>query len=91
MSPEPASTQRRSSGFDDYYDSAVPVSVLSGWERVEEDLGLDEAPGADPQEWEEMVSLLSFDGEEHKKVTRYAWHLSCMCRCWLPCSCTRQV
>jgi hypothetical protein len=46
------------------------MSVLSGWERVNEDLGLDEAPGADPQEWEEMVSLLSFDGEEHKKVTR---------------------
>lgn len=41
-----------------------------GWARVEEDLGLDEAPGADPQEWEEMVSLLSFDGEEHKHVTR---------------------
>ncbi len=46
------------------------MSVLSGWERVEEDLGLDEEPGNDPQEWEEMVSLLSFDGEEHKRVMR---------------------
>jgi hypothetical protein len=46
------------------------MSVVSGWERVEEDLGIDEGPGADPQEWEEMVSLLSFDGEEHKRVMR---------------------
>lgn len=46
------------------------ASACLGWARVEEDLGLDEAPGADPQEWEEMVSLLSFDGEEHKHVTR---------------------
>lgn len=63
--------QRRSSGFDDSYDSAVPMAALPGWERVEEDLGLlDEVPLSDPQEWEEMVSLLSFDGEEHKRVTR---------------------
>lgn len=47
------------------------MSMVLGWERVQEDLGLDEAPMTDPQEWEEMVSLLSFDGEEHKKVTRY--------------------
>jgi hypothetical protein len=47
------------------------MTACPGWERVEEDLGLDEAPGAaDPREWEEMVSLLSFDGEEHKHVTR---------------------
>lgn len=64
-----ASTQRRST-YDDSYDSAAPMSVVSGWERVEEDLGIDEGPGADPQEWEEMVSLLSFDGEEHKRVMR---------------------
>jgi hypothetical protein len=37
---------------------------------VEEDLGLDDEPNHDPQEWEEMVSLLSFDGEEHKRVMR---------------------
>jgi hypothetical protein len=63
------STQRRST-YDDAYDSAAPMSGVSGWERVEEDLGIDEGPGADPQQWEEMVSLLSFDGEEHKRVMR---------------------
>lgn len=46
------------------------MTGFSGWDRVEEDLGLDEAPDNDPQEWEEMVSLLSFDGEEHKRVMR---------------------
>jgi len=57
--------------YDDAYDSArSPMTGFSGWDRVEEDLGLDEAPDNDPQEWEEMVSLLSFDGEEHKRVMR---------------------
>lgn len=66
-----SAVQRRSSGFDDSYDSAVPMAALPGWERVEEGLGLGpEELGSDPQEWEEMVSLLSFDGEEHKRVTR---------------------
>lgn len=46
------------------------MSGFPGWERVEEDLGLDDEPNHDPQEWEEMVSLLSFDGEEHKRVMR---------------------
>jgi hypothetical protein len=65
-----STTQQRRS-FDDSYDSAVPMCVGDAWERVQEDLGIWEPPGNDAQEWEEMVSLLSFDGEEHKRVMRY--------------------